>query len=103
MRKEQIGSKQAWMYYHNDFEVLVSYDTPVAGFIPHGVGYVKTEEYYSKTTSRHINYYLKYPIFPTKVKVKFLREMFSAMLKDTLKELILPDGLRYKNLLGKEV
>ena len=37
--------------------ILVSYSTPVAGFIS-GRGYVRTNEYHSKTTSQHINQFL---------------------------------------------
>ena len=38
--------------------VLVSYSTPVAAHIT-GIGYIKTEQYYSKTTSAHISKWLK--------------------------------------------
>lgn len=37
-------------------EVLVSYQTPVAAFIP-GRGYVASETKWSQTTSRHVNDY----------------------------------------------
>ncbi|AJD82970.1 hypothetical protein PJWF_00077 [Achromobacter phage JWF] len=37
-------------------EVLFSYETPVAAFIP-GRGYVQTEAKYSSTTTRHIRAY----------------------------------------------
>lgn len=35
-------------------QVLLSYGTPVAAFVP-GHGYVQTERKYSVTTSRHVN------------------------------------------------
>ena len=35
-------------------QILFSYATPVAAFVP-GKGYVRTDRYYSVTTSRHIN------------------------------------------------
>ena len=38
-------------------EILFSYSTPVAGY-SNKLGYVKTNEYYSKTTTRHINQYI---------------------------------------------
>lgn len=38
--------------------ILVSYKTPVA-FHEAGVGYAKTNKYWSVTTSRHINKWLK--------------------------------------------
>ena len=34
--------------------VLFSYRTPVAAYV-YGVGYVKTDKWYSVTTTRHIN------------------------------------------------
>ena len=37
-----------------DVEILFSYRTPVAAFIP-GRGYVRTAHKFSKTTSKHIN------------------------------------------------
>lgn len=41
----------------NDSELLFSYTTCVAGFLP-GQGYFKTDAYFSNTTSKHINQYL---------------------------------------------
>ena len=37
----------------NDARILFSYRTPVAAYI-YGEGFVKTEKYWSVTTSRHI-------------------------------------------------
>lgn len=37
-----------------DAEILFSYRTPVAAFIP-GNGYVRTDKFHSTTTSKHIN------------------------------------------------
>jgi hypothetical protein len=38
-------------------EVLYSYSTPVAALVP-GKGWIRTEQFYSKTTSKHINAWL---------------------------------------------
>ena len=38
----------------SEARILFSYRTPVAAYI-YGEGYVKTEKYWSVTTSRHIN------------------------------------------------
>ena len=38
-------------------EILFSYETPVAGY-SNDLGYVKTDQWYSSTTTRHINKYL---------------------------------------------
>ena len=37
-----------------DARILFSYRTPVAAYV-YGVGYVKTDKWWSVTTSRHIN------------------------------------------------
>lgn len=56
MRIKSIGSNQTLVIY-DKLEVLVSYETPVAGHI-HEVGYFKTDTKHSQTTSRHINQYI---------------------------------------------
>lgn len=38
-------------------EVLFSYETPVAAFVP-DKGYIRTSTFYSMTTSKHISQYL---------------------------------------------
>lgn len=42
----------------NDARILFSYKTPVAAYI-FGEGFVKTEKYWSVTTSKHINKWFK--------------------------------------------
>ena len=41
----------------NDSELLFSYTTCVAGFLP-DQGYFKSEDFFSNTTSKHVNQYL---------------------------------------------
>ena len=38
-------------------EILFSYETPVAGY-SNKLGYIKTDQWYSSTTTRHINKYI---------------------------------------------
>ena len=38
-------------------EILFSYETPVAGY-SNDLGYIKTDQWYSSTTTRHINKYI---------------------------------------------
>ena len=38
-------------------EILFSYETPVAGY-SNKLGYIKTDAWYSSTTTRHINKYI---------------------------------------------
>ncbi len=50
------GSNQSILKF-GACEVLFSYETPVAGF--NGTEWFSTEEKFSKTTTRHINTYLR--------------------------------------------
>jgi hypothetical protein len=38
-------------------ELFYSYETPVAGFIP-GLGYFRTDAFFSRTTSKHVGKYV---------------------------------------------
>jgi hypothetical protein len=54
---QRVGNTAATVVRFGDTEVLFSYETPVAAFIP-GRGYIKTDRFFSVTTSRHINKYI---------------------------------------------
>jgi hypothetical protein len=56
MKIKSIGANKTLVTI-GDHEIFVSYETPVAGFIS-GLGYFKTSQFHSKTTSKHINQYL---------------------------------------------
>ena len=58
MNLKDLGSHQTEIEKSNGVTVFFSYNTPVAAHIP-GKGFVKTSEFYSKTTSKHINQWLK--------------------------------------------
>ena len=58
MKLTRIGYNQTVVNLNNGTEIFFSYDTPVAGKSADGI-YFRTEEYYSRTTSRHINKYLE--------------------------------------------
>ena len=55
----QLGSNQTELSHNNGNSIFYSYETPVAGFDAED-GFFKTETYYSKTTSRHINQYFRH-------------------------------------------
>jgi len=57
MKLSRIGANQTCINHIDGTQVFFSYDTPVAGYSPE-LGYVRTKDYYSKTTSRHINKWL---------------------------------------------
>jgi len=56
MSIEKIGSNM-YLHLRKNVTVLYSYNTPVAAYV-RSIGYVRTSQYYSKTTSKHINKWL---------------------------------------------
>jgi hypothetical protein len=54
MRTERIGQTAARVEHGDAGSILYSYSTPVAAFVP-GRGYLRTDQHYSVTTSRHVN------------------------------------------------
>ena len=55
MKVRNVGSNMTELLT-NGYTVLFSYETPVAALTPQG--YVKTSQWYSQTTTRHINKWL---------------------------------------------
>ena len=58
MKLTPIAANQTSVTFNDGTEVFISYKTPVAAYLP-SKGYVKTEKFYSVTTSRHINKWLE--------------------------------------------
>ena len=58
MRINNVGSNMTELATNSGAVILFSYSTPVAALLPSGQ-YVKTSEWYSQTTTRHINKWLK--------------------------------------------
>jgi hypothetical protein len=62
--RKQVGSKSMWIHtYPNGAEIAISYQTPVAAYIP-GLGFFKTDEKFSVTTTRHIGVWAKMQFNP---------------------------------------
>lgn len=61
MKLIPLGSNQTVLEYKSGAQVLFSYKTPVAAYIP-GEGYFRTKHYWSSTTSKHINKWLRHAI-----------------------------------------
>ena len=57
MKLNPIAANRNVISYNNGSEVFFSYSTPVAGYCP-DKGYIRTEDWYSQTTTKHINKYL---------------------------------------------
>ena len=58
MKLTPIAANQTEVSYNNGTQIFFSYRTPVAAYLPEK-GYVRTEKFWSVTTSRHINKYLQ--------------------------------------------
>ena len=58
MKLTPIAANQNEVEFTNGTQVFFSYKTPVAAYCP-SRGYIKTAKYWSVTTSRHINKWLK--------------------------------------------
>ena len=57
MKLTPIAANRNVISYNNGSEVFFSYSTPVAGYCP-DKGYLRTTQWYSQTTTKHINKYL---------------------------------------------
>jgi hypothetical protein len=58
MRVKQVTTTSTEVSLADGTEVLFSYSTPVAALVP-GKGWIRTEQFYSKTTSKHVNAWLR--------------------------------------------
>ena len=58
MKISNVGSNMTELATNSGAVILFSYSTPVAAMLPSGQ-YVKTSEWYSLTTTRHINKWLR--------------------------------------------
>ena len=57
MKLTPIAANQNEVSINDGTQIFFSYRTPVAAYLP-DKGYVRTERFWSKTTSRHINKWL---------------------------------------------
>jgi hypothetical protein len=57
IRLKQIGSNMNVLTNYG-YVILFSYETPVAVYVPQSGQYLRTEQKFSQTTSRHINKWL---------------------------------------------
>ena len=58
MKLTPIAANQHEVTINDGTQIFFSYRTPVAAYLPQK-GYVRTEKFWSVTTSRHINKWLK--------------------------------------------
>jgi hypothetical protein len=67
--RKRLNSMNAWTHkYENGAEMLLSYITPVAAYIP-GLGWMETDRKWSQSTSRQITAWKKRMGYPHVVQV----------------------------------
>jgi hypothetical protein len=67
---KRINKQSAWdIAYENDAQILRSYSTPVAAYIP-GLGFIETTTSFSRTTSKHITQWKKRMGYPLVARVE---------------------------------
>ena len=57
MKLHSFATNRTLLTFDDGTEVFFSYQTPVAGY-SNSLGFVKTNQWYSSTTTRHINRYI---------------------------------------------
>jgi len=81
MRIKSIGSNKTEVEL-KDLIILVSYSTPVAAIRYNGKGALKTEDYFSNTTSKHINQWLLDHGYDPKLVPTINQDYFNTLLAD---------------------
>ena len=74
MKLTPIAANQNEVEFTNGTQVFFSYKTPVAAYCPLR-GYIRTEKFWSSTTTRHINKWLKGITEVSQVSQEFLYEL----------------------------
>ncbi len=57
MKLQSFAANRTLLSFDDGTEIFFSYETPVAGY-SNKLGYVRTNQWYSSTTTRHINKYI---------------------------------------------
>jgi hypothetical protein len=73
MQLKQIGSNMTELSLADNLSILFSYETPVAGWDQDGS--FKTEQFYSRTTSKHINKYFDGQTDPRLVSQDYINQL----------------------------
>jgi len=65
-----------------DLSILVSYSTPVAAIRYNGKGAIKTNKFWSSTTSKHINQWLESKGYNPRIVPTIDQEFLDNLLED---------------------
>ena len=58
MKLERLGPSMTVLHLQNGFNVLFSYEIPVAAWVGHD-GYIKSDKFVSRTSADHVTKWLK--------------------------------------------
>jgi hypothetical protein len=83
MRIMPAGNNMTELESVDGTTVLFSYTTPVAAFAP-GVGFIKTEEFFSVTTTKHINKWIGKKGSPKSTVMECPQELLEELV-DTIR------------------
>ena len=84
MELKSLAANRTVLIFNNGItEIFFSYETPVAGYSDK-LGFVKTKQWYSSTTTRHINKYLR----ESTLNLDKVKEVDQSVIDDLLKEQI---------------
>ena len=86
MELRSLATNRTLLIFNNGItEILFSYETPVAGY-SNKLGFVKTNKWYSSTTTRHINKYI-YDSHPNTLTFK-CKEVDQETINNLIREYI---------------
>jgi len=81
MKVKSLGSNKTELEL-KDLKILVSYSTPVSAIRYNGKGAIKTDKFFSVTTSKHINQWLESNGYDPKLVPLMNQKYFDDILKD---------------------
>ena len=91
MKLHSFATNRTLLSFDDGSEVFFSYDTPVAGY-SRKLGYIKTNRWYSSTTTRHINKYF-HDVWKSSLN-SYREEDVSTVDQDVINKLV-PIPIRY--------
>ena len=83
MQLKSFAVNRTLLLFDDGTEILFSYETPVAGY-SNSLGFVKTDHWYSSTTTRHINRYLKDSTF----RIDDVKTVDQSVINNLIREYI---------------
>ncbi len=87
MELKSFATNRTLLTFDDGTEIFFSYETPVAGY-SNKLGYVKTNTWYSSTTTRHINRYLNDVLITSTVSELKVSEVDQSVINNLIREYI---------------